>query len=57
MSHVDATDQAGTNLHRDLRDLIAAGPMVHLSTINADGSPQVSVIWVAWTATSWSPVT
>jgi PPOX class probable F420-dependent enzyme len=29
----------------ELRDLIAAGPMVHLSTINSDGSPQVSVIW------------
>jgi hypothetical protein len=29
-----------------LRDLIEAGPMAHLSTINADGSPQVSVIWI-----------
>ncbi|WP_298327453.1 PPOX class F420-dependent oxidoreductase [Haloactinopolyspora sp.] len=29
-----------------LRDLIAAGPMAHLSTINPDGSPQVSVIWI-----------
>jgi PPOX class probable F420-dependent enzyme len=29
-----------------LRDLIASGPMAHLSTINADGSPQVTVIWV-----------
>ena len=29
-----------------LRDLITAGPMAHLTTINADGSPQVSVIWV-----------
>ncbi len=30
----------------ELRDLIESGPMAHLSTINADGSPQVSVIWV-----------
>ena len=30
----------------ELRDLIASGPMAHLSTINPDGSPQVSVVWV-----------
>ena len=30
----------------ELRELIEAGPMAHLTTINADGSPQVSVIWV-----------
>ena len=35
-----------SGLRRELRDLIEAGPMVHLSTINANGSPQVSVIWV-----------
>jgi len=29
-----------------LRDLITSGPMAHLTTINADGSPQVSVIWI-----------
>jgi PPOX class probable F420-dependent enzyme len=29
-----------------LRQLIDSGPMVHLSTINPDGSPQVTVIWV-----------
>jgi PPOX class probable F420-dependent enzyme len=33
-------------LPAELRDLIASGPMVHLSTINADGSPQVTVMWV-----------
>jgi len=31
---------------RELRDLITSGPMAHLSTINADGSPQVTVIWI-----------
>ena len=31
---------------RELRSLIASGPMAHLSTINADGSPQVTVIWI-----------
>jgi PPOX class probable F420-dependent enzyme len=33
-------------LPRELRDLISSGPMAHLSTINADGSPQVTVIWI-----------
>jgi PPOX class probable F420-dependent enzyme len=30
----------------ELRQLIEAGPLTHLTTINADGSPQVSVIWL-----------
>ncbi len=35
-----------SSLPPELRDLIESGPMAHLTTINADGSPQVSVIWV-----------
>jgi PPOX class probable F420-dependent enzyme len=35
-----------TALPPELRELIESGPMVHLSTINPDGSPQVTVIWV-----------
>lgn len=35
-----------SGLPRELRELIASGPMAHLSTINADGSPQVTVIWI-----------
>ena len=35
-----------TEIHGELRDLIASGPLVHLATINPDSSPQVSVIWV-----------
>jgi PPOX class probable F420-dependent enzyme len=35
-----------SGLPQELRDLIESGPLVHLSTINADGSPQVSVVWV-----------
>jgi PPOX class probable F420-dependent enzyme len=35
-----------TALPAELRDLIKSGPMAHLSTINADGSPQVTVIWI-----------
>lgn len=30
----------------ELRRLIESGPLCHLSTINADGSPQVTVIWI-----------
>ena len=29
-----------------LRDLVSTGPLCHLSTINPDGSPQVTVVWV-----------
>src|ERR1700743_1785571 len=29
-----------------LRALIGTGPLAHLATINSDGSPQVSVIWI-----------
>jgi hypothetical protein len=29
-----------------LRELIDSGPLAHLTTINSDGSPQVSVIWI-----------
>jgi PPOX class probable F420-dependent enzyme len=39
-------DSAAPGIPAGLRDLIASGPMAHLSTVNADGSPQVSVIWI-----------
>ena len=29
-----------------LRDLVATGPLCHLTTLNSDGSPQVTVVWV-----------
>ena len=29
-----------------VRELIASGPYAHLTTLNSDGSPQVSVVWV-----------
>jgi PPOX class probable F420-dependent enzyme len=35
-----------SRLPRELRELIESGPMAHLSTINPDGSPQVTVIWI-----------
>ena len=35
-----------SGLPEELRDLIASGPMAHLATINRDGTPQVSVIWI-----------
>jgi PPOX class probable F420-dependent enzyme len=33
-------------LPKELRELIESGPLAHLSTVNPDGSPQVSVIWI-----------
>lgn len=35
-----------SGLSPELRELVESGPLAHLSTINADGSPQVSVIWI-----------
>ncbi len=34
------------SLPPELRRLVESGPLTHLSTINADQSPQVSVIWL-----------
>lgn len=34
------------SLPSELRQLIESGPLAHLSTIGADGSPQVSVVWL-----------
>lgn len=33
-------------LPAQLRALIESGPLAHLATMNADGSPQVTVIWI-----------
>lgn len=33
-------------LRRELRDLITSGPPAHLTTLNADGTAQVTVIWI-----------
>ncbi|MBG0564575.1 PPOX class F420-dependent oxidoreductase [Actinoplanes aureus] len=33
-------------LPKELLDLVASGPLAHVTTINPDGSPQVSVIWI-----------
>src|SRR6185503_5896265 len=30
----------------ELREMIQSGPLTHVTTINADGSPQVSVVWI-----------
>lgn len=35
-----------SELHPELRALIESGPLAHLSTVNADGSPQVTAIWI-----------
>ncbi|MCC7078428.1 MAG: PPOX class F420-dependent oxidoreductase [Acidimicrobiia bacterium] len=37
---------ADTKLSEDVRDAFAAGRLGHLTTLNPDGSPQVSIVWV-----------
>jgi len=37
---------SGVALTPELRELIGSGPMAHLSTVNPDGSPHVTVIWI-----------
>jgi PPOX class probable F420-dependent enzyme len=34
-------------IHPELRGLIESAPLGHVVTINPDGSPQVSVVWIA----------
>ena len=31
---------------QSVRELIAKAPLAHLTTLNSDGSPQVTVVWV-----------
>jgi PPOX class probable F420-dependent enzyme len=35
-----------TALPDELRDLVESGPLTYVSTTNADGSPQVTAIWI-----------
>jgi predicted pyridoxine 5'-phosphate oxidase superfamily flavin-nucleotide-binding protein len=35
-----------STIPQSVHELIATGPYAHLTTLNADGSPQVSVVWV-----------
>ncbi len=34
------------NIPDSVKSLVATGPHAHLTTLNADGSPQVTVVWV-----------
>jgi PPOX class probable F420-dependent enzyme len=31
---------------QSIRDLLPKAPLAHLTTLNSDGSPQVTVVWV-----------
>ena len=31
---------------QSIRELLEKGPLSHLTTLNRDGSPQVTVVWV-----------
>lgn len=32
----------------ELRDLVESGPLTYVTTLNADGSPQVTAIWIGF---------
>lgn len=34
-------------LHPELRALIESGPLAHVVTLNPDGGPQLTVVWIA----------
>ena len=34
------------NIPQSIRDLLTKAPLAHLTTLNSDGSPQVTVVWV-----------
>lgn len=46
MSESAGSAAAKPALSPELRELIESGPMAHLSTVNPDGSPHVTVIWI-----------
>jgi len=33
-------------ISQSVRDLLPKGPLAHLTTLNSDGGPQVTVVWV-----------
>jgi PPOX class probable F420-dependent enzyme len=35
-----------SSLPDSVRELIASGPLAHLVTVNPDGSPQVTMVWI-----------
>ncbi len=34
------------NIPQSVREVLAKAPLAHLTTLNKDGSPQVTVVWV-----------
>jgi PPOX class probable F420-dependent enzyme len=34
------------NIPQSVREVIGRGPLAHLTTLNRDGSPQITVVWV-----------
>jgi hypothetical protein len=39
-------EELAMTIPESVRALIATGPNAHLTTLNADGSPEVTVVWV-----------
>ena len=44
-------------LNETVRQALAAGHLAHLVTLNKDGSPQVSIVWLALMAMKLSLLT
>ncbi len=42
-SQAGSVSRRGT---KKLRDLVKSGPLTYIATINADGSPHVTAIWI-----------
>ncbi len=41
-----------STISTEARALLESDALAHLVTLNRDGSPQVSVVWVGWRTTS-----
>ena len=39
-------EELAMTIPESVRALIATGPNAHLTTLNADGSPEITVVWV-----------
>jgi PPOX class probable F420-dependent enzyme len=44
----DRSTLAAVDIPPELRAVVESGPLVHLTTLNADGSPQVTVVWAGF---------
>jgi PPOX class probable F420-dependent enzyme len=46
LGRATTSGRGAMTISEDIRRVVESGPLAHLTTLNADGSPQVSVVWV-----------